>query len=384
LENQLSLNNFCDQQQNTTAIPYYHHLNNNFPIEEYFFAMNTPSSINHLENPLKSANSAVNGNDYVNLFRGLSSYVPSISISGEKTYTDLTDAILNDQARATTLSNSSSNSSNEPPSQIKPDASTMLSILTPVQLLLQRQESSIKTEEIMILDTENVKLSYNRFPENDHDSRSSTNSNSSSTSSAISFGDGSASNATNQPITTRTQPQKLKPVKRLSNTSTTSSVEIPRVVGPAVAAVTAIAIVAPTRGRKPNGSSATPTTATVPPKTNAKKTKKQLMLEDAEKNKKPVVCFGNKVVPKETDEYYKRRENNNEAVKKCREKLTQKQKEREDRMRILDDENKKLTGTVDALNKELNVLKNIIIQMNPQQKLPDYITNLFKELDDES
>ena len=108
------------------------------------------------------------------------------------------------------------------------------------------------------------------------------------------------------------------------------------------------------------------------------------MLEDAEKNQKPVVCFGNKVVPKATDEYYKRRENNNEAVKKCREKLTQKQKEREERMRDLDEENKKLNGTVELLNKELNVLKNIIIQMNPQQKLPDYITNLFKQLDEES
>ena len=215
---------------------------------------------------------------------------------------------------------------------------------------------------------------HNMIMGEEMDAESSTNSRS-STSSSISFGNASVSNCS--PVT-RGRPQKIKPVKRLSNASTASN----------VASTSETTVILPvrtaTRGRKPSGMASTSSAQAAPVKANGKKTKKQLMLEEAEKTKAAVVCFGNKVVPKATDEYYKRRENNNEAVKKCREKLTQKQMERESRMKTLDDENKKLTSTVESLNKELNVLKNIIIQMNPQQKLPDYISNLFKQLEDGS
>lgn len=129
-----------------------------------------------------------------------------------------------------------------------------------------------------------------------------------------------------------------------------------------------------TRGRKPNALKAKSGDVN-----NKKKlSKKELLLQQTEK---PVVCFGNKVVVKETDEYYKRRENNNTAVKKCREKTKIKQQERESRIKKLDDENRRLMDRVETLQKELNTLKGIIIEMNPQQKLPDYIQQLLKKLD---
>ncbi len=129
-----------------------------------------------------------------------------------------------------------------------------------------------------------------------------------------------------------------------------------------------------TRGRKPNALKAKSGELI-----NKKKlSKKELLLQQSEK---PVVCFGNKVVVKETDEYFKRRENNNTAVKKCREKTKIKQQERENRIKKLDDENRRLMDRVETLQKELNTLKGIIIEMNPQQKLPDYIQQLLKKLD---
>lgn len=129
----------------------------------------------------------------------------------------------------------------------------------------------------------------------------------------------------------------------------------------------------PKRGRKPSSMYDDPTT-------KLKLTKKQKIEQELNK---PVVCFGNKVVEKDTDEYKKRRESNNVAVKKCREKLNEKQKEREERMNLLTEENKKLNSTVETLNKELNVLKNIIIQMTPEKKLPDHIQLMFKNLDNQ-
>jgi len=295
--------------------------------------------------------------DYANLFRGLSSYVPSISITEglkdlnqEKTYHDLTDALISDQARNQAMQMNANNVAN---------SERMLSQLTTLDnTAIKIIPDSIKQEANLaqMIISEEI------------DTDSSTNSNNSTNSSTASYG-----SVDNLSPVTRGRPQKIKPIKRLSTASTTSNsssnftTDIPR-------------ITTNTRGRKPSGMAP----ASVPVKANGKKTKKQLMLEEAEKNKKPVVCFGNKVVPKETDEYYKRRENNNEAVKKCREKLSKKQQEREERMKTLDEENKRLTSTVESLNKELNVLKNIIIQMNPQQKLPEYITNLFKQLEEDS
>ncbi|RNA28383.1 CCAAT enhancer-binding gamma [Brachionus plicatilis] len=125
----------------------------------------------------------------------------------------------------------------------------------------------------------------------------------------------------------------------------------------------------PKRGRKPTPLNADP---------NVKLTKKQLMMKNAEK---PVVCFGNKVVEKNTDEYAKRRDANNAAVKKCRQKSLEKQKEREDRMRNLSEENQRLNETVKKLCQELDVLKNIIIQMSPDKKLPANIAMMYKEVE---
>lgn len=103
--------------------------------------------------------------------------------------------------------------------------------------------------------------------------------------------------------------------------------------------------------------------------------KQQAQLAAAESE---LARFGNKFVEKYTDEYEQRRMNNNEAVKKCREKLTKTQQMREERMRQLADENKKLLGTVDTLSKELNVLKGIIIKMH--NKLPEHLEKLIAEL----
>jgi len=124
----------------------------------------------------------------------------------------------------------------------------------------------------------------------------------------------------------------------------------------------------PKRGRKPTPLNADP---------NVKLTKKQLMMKNAEK---PVVCFGNKVVEKNTDEYVKRRDANNAAVKKCRQKSLEKQKEREDRMKNLTEENQRLNETVRKLCQELDVLKDIIIKMSPDKKLPVDIAKMYQQI----
>jgi hypothetical protein len=128
------------------------------------------------------------------------------------------------------------------------------------------------------------------------------------------------------------------------------------------------------RGRKPNSQTGAHLT-----QEKARLIKKTLA--DSEVADKPLVYFGNKVVPKNTEEYYKRRENNNVAVKKCREKSNQKQSEREHRMKALEDENKRLSDIVDRQLKELSVLKNILIQTNPLKKLPEEIELMLKNFD---
>jgi hypothetical protein len=91
--------------------------------------------------------------------------------------------------------------------------------------------------------------------------------------------------------------------------------------------------------------------------------------------------FGNKYVQKGTDEYNDRRNKNNDAVKKCRAKLQEKQQEREQRLKELTEENRKLTSTVDSLNKELSVLKGILATMKPQCSLPSEIEEKIKKLE---
>lgn len=129
------------------------------------------------------------------------------------------------------------------------------------------------------------------------------------------------------------------------------------------------------RGRRPNSIANASDRPTRP-------SKRDLVIEKAADNGNKVVCFGNLVVEKNTDEYIKRRSRNNDAVKKCREKSTIEQKEKEARMKTLDMENKKLTNQVDSLMKELNVLKNFFIQMSPQHKLPEHIEKLIVNLND--
>lgn len=152
-------------------------------------------------------------------------------------------------------------------------------------------------------------------------------------------------------------------VKRLSTTSTTSSTassNVPNENGNGKR-----------RGRRPISSNPE----------HHKMSKKQQIIEQSHGE---MVYFGNKLVKKQTDEYEKRRRNNNEAVKKCREKLAQEQKEKEENMKKLNDENQRLNSTVDTLTKELTLLKSIIVKMSPDQKLPEYLEQLIKNMEEDT
>ena len=69
---------------------------------------------------------------------------------------------------------------------------------------------------------------------------------------------------------------------------------------------------------------------------------------------KLLVCMGSSLLAKGTLEYENRRKNNNEAVKRCRKKRVDKQQEKEQRIRKLEDENGKLMGVIFRLKRELN------------------------------
>lgn len=115
---------------------------------------------------------------------------------------------------------------------------------------------------------------------------------------------------------------------------------------------------------------------------NRPPTKRERIIEEAHDNGSKVVCFGNKVVEKDTEEYKKRRVSNNEAVKKCRQKLMEEQSMKEERMKSLDDENRRLNGKVESLQKELSVLKNILLQMSPHKKMPEGFEKMIKSIDE--
>ena len=136
------------------------------------------------------------------------------------------------------------------------------------------------------------------------------------------------------------------------------------------------------RGRRPKETQETDVASSF--RSNRKRTKNQQKIEEAIKNEQTVVCFGNRVVTKETDEYYKKREENNEAVKRWRKSLEKRQRERDERLKYLDDESKKLARDVETLNKQLNEFKNTILQMNPAQTVTEEIKNIFKQLDEEN
>ena len=74
--------------------------------------------------------------------------------------------------------------------------------------------------------------------------------------------------------------------------------------------------------------------------------------------------FGNKQVIKYSDEYHDRRVKNNEAVKKSRMKAKGKQKETEDKLKKLSQENHLLVDRVDHLLKELQLLKSLYKEIN--------------------
>lgn len=95
---------------------------------------------------------------------------------------------------------------------------------------------------------------------------------------------------------------------------------------------------------------------------------------------KTLVYFGNKRVEVGTDEYDKRRKNNNDAVKKCRQKMEKEQKEREEKMSKLMEENQRLSEKVNTMSKEMEVLKGIIISMKPDNTLPEYIQKSMNDL----
>ena len=62
---------------------------------------------------------------------------------------------------------------------------------------------------------------------------------------------------------------------------------------------------------------------------------------------------------KNSAEYRKRREKNNAAVKKSRDKSKQKAQETQTRVMMLKQENEKLKGKIDNLNKELACLTDL-------------------------
>ena len=125
------------------------------------------------------------------------------------------------------------------------------------------------------------------------------------------------------------------------------------------------------RGRKPSS---------VSDISQRNKFTKHEVVDPVNNETKTLVYFGNKRVALGTDEYDKRRKNNNEAVKKCREKAEKEQKEREERMNKLDNENKHLKEKLGSLTKEMEVLKGIIISMRPENKLPENIQHLLNEI----
>lgn len=130
------------------------------------------------------------------------------------------------------------------------------------------------------------------------------------------------------------------------------------------------------RGRRPGSTGNS--TLDSQSKYNSKRLK---IIQTANETGVELVCFGNKAVVKDTDEYKKRRVNNNEAVKKCRQKTAEEQKKKEDRMKKLDEENKRLNSEVEDLQKRLNLLIEFI-KINPSKKVPDHIKELIKSIDE--
>lgn len=170
-------------------------------------------------------------------------------------------------------------------------------------------------------------------------------------------------------------------LKRLATSTNTSSL-----VSSSVHQTTTNPATTPTatptrRGRKPNsmngGGHLTPA--------KAKLIRKQIGVVESESDveslssEKTTVHFGNKEVVKDTDEYKKRRESNNVAVKKCREKQTAKQQERESRISNLEAENARLNKVVESQMKEIHLLKEVITRT--MKHLPPEVERMLKSID---
>ena len=139
------------------------------------------------------------------------------------------------------------------------------------------------------------------------------------------------------------------------------------------------------RGRKPIEACSTTTATTTASSSlsSGKKTKKQKILEEAAEKKEDVVCFGNQVVVKETPEYLAKREKNNEAVKRFREKKEKENRDRKEKISELHKENEDLKTNLDSLVKSINVVKDNIMKVYRGRNLPEDISNLFRQFEEE-
>lgn len=332
--------------------------NNNNSIINSFTTMSSADNII----PTLTKTSSV---EYANLFRGLSTFAmdsfqsiiePHTASDSakeqEKTYTNLADILLQHQdsimAQAAQLSSSISLSTPSPPQFNGPAKLTRLNTVKEAIKVETTHEDDIIQIDRDSSETSTSSQSNNSIVEELTKNNNNNNNNTNKLKS-------------NQTLVNNRNREKIN-VKRLSTTSTTSSTNssnLPNENG-----------TTKRRGRRPIGSNP-----------ENKMSKKQQIIEQSNGE---MVYFGNKLVKKQTDEYEKRRRNNNEAVKKCREKLAQEQKEKEEKMKALNDENQRLNSTVDALSKELTLLKSIIIKMSPDQKLPEYLDQLIKNMDEDT
>jgi hypothetical protein len=329
--------------------------------------------------------------EYTNLFRGFSTLIDienialdrlksvdannnsnmGLGMNSETTVPDLADLILQEQLLHNSSGNASvqlhsglpSSSTVAGPTYTTPQNSTAFAAQPsnpPKQELSQM--SNVELNKIIKLPTM-IKYATN---ESSMTTRSST--------SRMANGIGPAPIAVDKAIHSAKTSERIS-LKRLSSTSnstvtsTNTSVSSPGVPPPNK------------RGRKPNSINGSSSTTSSNLANKLKLNQKQELLINQGVKEDKLARFGNKYVEKYTNEYVKRRQSNNVAVQKCRQKLNEKQREREDRMKALDDENKLLLNKVDALNKELNVLKNIIIQMSPTKQLPACLEGLIKNLE---
>jgi chromosome segregation ATPase len=97
-----------------------------------------------------------------------------------------------------------------------------------------------------------------------------------------------------------------------------------------------------------------------------------------EEMKQKLARFGNKKVIKYSDEYHQQRIKNNESVKNSRIKAKQRQRDTEQQMTKLADENRTLNERVDSLMKELQVLRSLYKELG--QDLPSDAVKALEQI----